>query len=276
VSASTSPGSAEIRDYLLRRMPDAARSRFEAAYFRDDALLDRIEAEEDALVSDYVLGRLEEGERRLFEEALLGTPYYRERVETTSRLRLKVEAPGLFARRAASHAGDAGLFPGRSGTAVAFGLLALLLLASFLSALRLKNDLSRARLDLSARLARTSDPAVQAGVMPLAQTVVLQPEQSGGPSLVTLRRAPGGAVLLSFPRSLLGRGPAPWSVALSNGSSLVWESGPLPARDPEEGDVSLRLPPGVPPAGSYAVLLRIPGSPDRAQTLLGVLEIADR
>ncbi len=88
--SASSPGSAEIRDYLLRRMTDTARGRFEEAYFRDDTLLDRIEAEEDALVSDYVLGHLSDGERRLFEESLLGTPYYRDRVETTSRLRLKV------------------------------------------------------------------------------------------------------------------------------------------------------------------------------------------
>lgn len=273
--SASSPGSVEIRDYLLRRMPDTARSRFEAAYFRDDTLLDRIEAEEDALVSDYVLGRLGDGERRLFEESLLGTPYYRERVETTSRLRLKVGAPGLFPPRPTAPAGDGRLFPGRSGVGVAFALLALLLVAALLSALRLKSDLNRARLELAARPARIVDPAPQAGVVPLAQTVVLGESRHPGPSLTRLRRLPGGAVLLSFPRSLLGRGNTTWGVALSDGKRVAWESGVFPSKEIEEGDPSLRLPPGVPPAGAYAVLLRTPGVPDRAEILLGVLEILD-
>ncbi len=274
--SASSPGPTEIRDYLLRRMPDAARGRFETAYFRDDTLLDRIEAEEDALVSDYVLGRLSDGERRLFEESLLGTPYYRERVETTSRLRLKVGAAGLFPRRPTAPAGDGRLFPGRSGVGVAFGLLALLLVAALLSALRLKSDLTRARLELGARPARTADPVAPAGVVPPGQTVLFGESRPGSPTPTRLRRLPGGEVLLSFPRSLLGHGNATWAVALADGKRVAWESGAFPPREIDEGDLSLRLPPGVPPAGTYAVLLRTPSVPDGAEILLGVLEILDR
>jgi hypothetical protein len=276
VSAS-SPAAADIRDYLLRRMPDTARSHFEEAYFRDDTLLDRIEAEEDALVSDYVLGRLSTSERRLFEESLLGTPYYRERVETTSRLRLKVGSAGLFPPRPTTPpAIDARLFPGRTGMAVAFGLLTLLLVAALLSALRLKSDLSRARLELAARPPRAAGPAAaHAGVVPLAQTVVLGMDHGMGPSVTTIRREAGGALLLSFPRSLAGRGGAACTMALSDGKRFVWESAVFPSRELEGGDVSLRLPPGVPPAGAYAVLLRIPGTPERTEALLGFLEILD-
>lgn len=274
--SALAPGPEEIRDYLLRRMPDTARGRFEEAYFRDDTLLDRIEAEEDALVSDYVLGRLSEAERRLFEDSLLGTPYYRNRVDTTSRLKLKIQAPGLFPGRAEAPAGDAHLFPRRSGTGVAFGLMTLLLLAALLSALRLKSDLTRARLELAARPARAADPAAHAGVVPLAQTVLLGGERNAGPAITTLRRAAGGAILLSFPRSLAGRATSTLSVALLDGRRVAWESAAFPSKEMEEGDVSLRLPPGVPPAGSYAVLLRAPGTPDQAETLLGILEITDR
>jgi len=276
VSAS-SPGSAEIRDYLLRRMTETARGRFEEAYFRDDTLLDRIEAEEDALVSDYVLGHLNDGERRLFEESLLGTPYYKERVETTSRLRLKVGSPSLFPRRpAAASAADARLFPGRTGVAVAFSFLTLLLVAALLSALRLKSNLSRVRLELAARPVPAAGPAAQAGVIPLAQSVVLGAERSPGPSIASLRRATGGAILLSFPRALLGRESASFSVVLSDGRKVAWESASFPSKEMDDGDVSLRLPPGVPPAGAYSVLLRTPGAPDRPGTLLGILEINDR
>lgn len=258
-------------------MPDSARSRFEEAYFRDDTLLDRIEAEEDALVSDYVLGRLSPTERRLFEESLLGTPYYKDRVETTSRLRLKVRSADLFPPRAAAPStADARLFPGRTGIAVAFGLLALLLVAALLSALRLKSDLARARLELAARPSRAAGPtAAHAGVVPLAQTVVLGVERGMGPWITTLRREAGGAVLLSFPRFLAGRGATTCTVALSGGKQVAWESAPFPSRELEEGDVSLRLPPGVPPAGTYAVLLRTPGLADRTETLLGFLEISE-
>lgn len=272
--SAASPGPEEIRDYLLRRMPEKERGRFETAYFRDDTLLDRIEAEEDALVSDYVLGRLDENDRRLFEESLLGTPYYRERVETTTRLRLRVGAPGLFPTRFSGvPGGDAGLFPGRTGMTVAFALLALLLVASLVSALRLKSDLTRARLELAARAAA---PAAQAGVVPLAQTVVLSAERSASPSTAMLKRVSGGAVLLSFSRSLLSGATSTWSLALLQGTRVVWESGALPSREAEAGDVSVLLPPGVPPAGSYSVLLRIPGAPERREVPLGALEILDR
>ena len=274
--SALAPSPEEIRDYLLRRLPDTERGIFEEAYFHDDTLLDRIEAEEDALISDYVLGRLSAAERRLFEESLLGTPYYKNRVDTTSRLKLRISSPGLFPDTAEGPAGDARLFPGRSGMGVAFALLALLLVAAILSALRLKSDLSRARLELAARPARTADPAAHAGVVPLAQTVLFGGERGAGPSIAILKRAPGGAVLLSFPRLLAGRTAGTLSVALLDGKKVAWESAAFQSRDVDEGDISLRLPPGVPPAGSYAVLLRSPGASGQAETLLGILEIADR
>jgi hypothetical protein len=81
-----------IREYLLRSLAESERASFEESYFADDELLDRVEAEEDLLVSDYDLGRLSDADRRRFEKALLGTPYYPERVETTTRLRLRIAA----------------------------------------------------------------------------------------------------------------------------------------------------------------------------------------
>ena len=275
--SASAPGSEEIRDYLLRRMTDTARGRFEAAYFRDDTLLDRIEAEEDALVSDYVLGHLSDGERRLFEESLLGTPYYRDRVETTSRLRLKVGSESLFPPRpAAATAADARLFPGRTGLAVAFSLLTLLLVAALVSALRLKSDLSLARLELAGKPASAAGPAARSDVVPLAQSVVLGAERAFGPAIAILRRAKGGTVLLTVPRALLGAENVSFSVVLFDGKKVAWESAVFRSKEMDEGDVSLRLPPGVPPAGAYSVLLRTPGAPDRQETLLGILEIIER
>ena len=64
-----------------------------------------------------------------------------------------------------------------------------------------------------------------------------------------------------------------FSVVLSDGTKVAWESAVFPSKESGEGDVSLRLPPGVPPAGSYSVLVRPAGAPE---ILVGVLEIIDR
>ena len=68
----------------------------------------------------------------------------------------------------------------------------------------------------------------------------------------------------------------PRTVVLSDGKKVAWESAVFPSKEMDEGDVSLRLPPGVPPAGAYSVFLRTPGASDRPEILLGVLEILER
>lgn len=280
--SATAPGSPEIRDYLLRRMTDTARARFEEAYFRDDRLLDLIESEEDVLVSDYVLGRLPDPERRLFEESLLETPYYRERVETTRSIRLRLAEERFFRKKAAAagvpsaSAPDTRLFPGGTGTAVAVGLLVLLTIASLASAWFLKSALARSRREIAERASR-SEPAAEAGVVPLARTVVLAPQNGTGPAIVRVARPAGRALLLVFPRTALVPQATGFGVALARGGTVVWDSGDLPAKGSDEGDLSLRLPPGVPPAGAYAVRLRsrtAAGEPRDA--LFGTLDIEER
>lgn len=278
--SATAPGPPEIRDYLLRRMSEAARTKFEEAYFRDDRLLDRIESEEDLLVSDYVLGRLSDSERRLFEESLLETPYYRDRVETTRGIRVRLAKGRFFRKKAAVATADPAsntrLFPGRTGTGVAFGLLVLLTIASLVSAWFLKSALVLTRKELADRTPR-SDAAAQAGVVPLAQTVVLTPGKVTGPSIVRVQRPPGGALLLVFPRALLAGPDEAFGVSLTSGAFVVWDSGELPSKGPEDGDPSLRLPPGVPPAGAYAIRLRARrdgGAPQ--DSFLGTLDIFER
>ncbi len=152
------PSPERVRDYILRRLPDDERGRFEEAYFGDDNLLELVEDEEDRLVSDYVLGRLPQEDRRRFEEALLGSPYYRRRVETTGGIR--VDLAQFPARPPASVPSSAPpdaarvlrprdlpgrhrvtLLPGKTGTGVAFVLLFCLLVAAVLSAWTLRRDL---------------------------------------------------------------------------------------------------------------------------------------
>ena len=281
--SAIAPGSPEIRDYLLRRMPEMARTRFEEAYFRDDRLLDRIESEEDLLVADYVLGRLPDAERHLFEESLLDTPYYRDRVETTRGIKLRlVEERFLRKKAAAAAAGpaapglDSRLFPRGTGIAVGFGLLVLLTVASLASAWFLKIALAKTRRDLAAGAPR-ADAAAQAGVVPIAQTVVLTPPQGTGPAIFRVKRPKGGALLVVLPRLSMAPDAAGFGVALTSGGRAVWDSGELPPPGVEDGEPSLRLPAGVPPAGAYAVRLRSRGpTGPPLDVFLGTLDIAER
>ena len=286
--SATAPGSPEIRDYLLRRMTETARTRFEEAYFRDDRLLDRIESEEDLLVAEYVMGRLSDAERHLFEDSLLDTPYYRDRVETTRSIKLRLAEERFFRKKAAATQGaggpasgasgapDSRLFPRGTGIGVGFGLLVLLTIASLASAWFLKSALARTRQELADRAPRADEPA-RTGVLPLAQTVVLAPPDGTGPSLVRVRRPKGGALLLVVPRPALARGAVAFGVALEAGGRSAWESGELPTPDSDEGELSVRLPPGVPPAGAYAVRLRTRAAVGPPQDgFLGTLDVVDR
>ena len=261
-----------IREYLLRSLADAERARFEESYFADDELLDRVEAEEDLLVSDYVLGRLSDADRRRFEKALLGTPYYRERVETTTRLRLRIardQSVQRLGREAAASSGG-GLFPGRTGIVVAFALLAVLLLASLVTALRLKQQLSALRAELNAS-ARPAVTAGAGGVVPATPSIVLQAPAGDGIGARRVERTAGSPLVLVFPRALAPAGAKSWRVVLrANSGSVLWDSGDQPAAG-ASNDFAVRLPAGVPEAGPVGVTLWA----DNAPALSAFLEVVE-
>lgn len=274
------PSNAEIRDYLLRRLSDTGRARFEEAYFADDALLDRIESEEDHLVSDYVLGRLAESDRLQFEKSLLGAPYYKKKVETTSRLNLRIRRPGLFERprrgdfpdpkggspraRGGRRQSVSALFPQRGAPAIAIGLLAVLLLAALASALQLKRQLSSLR-----RAAATEAPA--APPSPAAPTVVLS-DAGGvlGPGFRRLRRPAGASLVLVLPRSAVGADGVSVTL-LDDRGRLAWGSGPRRVDSADDADLAIRVPPGVPASTRAAIVLGGPsdgGNPGRTVLVL--------
>lgn len=262
-----------IREYLLRSLADADRARFEESYFADDALLDRVEAEEDLLVSDYVLGHLSDEDRRRFEQALMRTPYYRERVETTTRLRLRIardQGVRQLGRGVAPSAG-AGLFPGRTGVVVAFALLAVLLLASLVTALRLKEQLTALRTELNAA-APSAVTAGTGGVIPATPAVVLQAPAGEGVSARRVERSPGSPLVLVFPRALAPAEAKTWRVVLrADSGSVVWDSGDQPVAAGAVADLAVRLPGGVPDAGRVGVTLWADGAP----SLSALLEIVE-
>jgi len=273
VSREPAVEKGRIREYLLRNLADAERARFEESYFADDDLLDRVEAEEDLLVSDYVLGRLSDADRRRFEKALLGTPYYRERVETTTRLRLRIARDQGVRRlgHQAQAATGSGLFPGRTGIVVAFALLGVLLLASLVTALRLKQQLSALRTELNA----AAPPAVTTGaggVVPATPSIVLQTPSGEGIVARRVERAPGSPLVLVFPRSLAGSDARRWRVVLrAESGSVLWDSGDQRIAAGASTDLAVRLPAGVPEAGPIGVTLWA----DDAPALSAFVEIVE-
>ena len=262
-----------IREYLLRSLADADRARFEESYFADDALLDRVEAEEDLLVSDYVLGRLSEEDRHRFEKALMGTPYYRERVETTTRLRLRIARDQGIRRlgRGPAQAVGAGVFRGRTGAVVAFALLGVLLLATLVTALRLKEQLASLRAEMNASPPRAVTAAA-GGVVPTTPAVVLQSPIGEGIGARRVERAPGSPLLLVFPRSLVRSGTKTWRVVLrTDTGAILWDCGDQPVSADDSADLAVRLPSGVPDTGRVGVTLWADGAP----ALSVLLEIAE-
>lgn len=251
-----------IREYLLRNLAEAERARFEESYFADDALLDRVEAEEDLLVSDYVLGRLTDSDRHRFEQALLATPYYRDRVETTTRLRRRIarDEHVRTLSRGPAQAPASGIFPGRTGIVIAFSLLAVLLLASLVTALRLKEQLTALRAQLNAP-APAPITAASGGVVPSTPTVVLQAPAEEGVVVRRIQRAPGSPLLLVVPRSSAPADARSWRVALRDGTgAIVWDSGDQPA-PAGAADLAVRLPAGVPEPGRFGMTLSSGGDP---------------
>ena len=115
-----------IREYLLRSLADADRARFEESYFADDALLDRVEAEEDLLVSRLrPRAPLRRRPPPLRAGAHGDAVLPRARGDDDSSPPPHRARPGSPATRARPRAlrRGSGLFPGRTGIVVAFALL---------------------------------------------------------------------------------------------------------------------------------------------------------
>ncbi|HQR47535.1 MAG TPA: hypothetical protein PK598_16160, partial [Thermoanaerobaculia bacterium] len=252
------PSRGELRDFLLRRLPEARREKLEELYFGDDSLLDSVEQAEDELVSDYVLGRLSPADRRTFEESLLETPYYRERIETTTQMRLRIGRLRAFRKGPAP---GARLLTGRAGLLAGFSLLLVLFVAALASALRLKSELESSSRALAAA---TGAPA---GVL---RALVLPP--SGGPDAIRIARHGDAGLVLVLPRPVLPPAGRAFRVALRAGDRTVWESYPLPAGGPAEGDLPLRRPAGVPPPGQLEVILSAEGDA-AAPRVLATLDV---
>ena len=257
---STAPPTAgEIRDYLLRRLPEPRRATLEEQYFRDDGVLERVEEAEDDLVSDYVLGRLAPSDRASFEASLLDSPYYRDRVETTTQIRLRLNHLDVF--RKGKRPVASRLLAGRTGAFIAASFLFVLFLAALVSAIRLKGDLETATRALAGKTA------------PAPERVVLLPAGPGGAG-VRVRRTLRESLVLVLPRPLLPDGVRTWHAVLRLGDRKVWESGPLAAGGPEDGDLALRLPAGEPAPGHYELLATADGNP-AAPLMVAALDVVE-
>jgi hypothetical protein len=71
----------EFVRYLLGRLPDGERDRFEDRYFSDDALHEQLLAVEEELIDAYVAGRLSASDRSAFEGRFLVSPERMQKIE---------------------------------------------------------------------------------------------------------------------------------------------------------------------------------------------------
>jgi hypothetical protein len=255
----TPPTASELRDYLLRRLSEPRRALLEEQYFRDDHVLERVEEAEDDLVSDYVLGRLAPSERSSFEASLLDSPYYRDRVETTTQIRLRLNR--LKVPRKGKGPAARELLAGRTGAFIAASFLFVLFLAALVSAIRLKGDLE------------TTTRALAERAIPAPERVVLLPAVPGGAG-VRVRRTIRESLVLVLPRPLLPDPVRTWRAALCLEGRKVWESGPLTAGGPGDGDLALHLPAGQPAPGHYELLAAADGDPVPPRTV-ATLDVVD-
>ncbi|MBL8113304.1 MAG: hypothetical protein JNK60_10495 [Acidobacteria bacterium] len=260
------PTPEEIRDYLLRRMSEASRTRFEEAYFENDALLDRVEDEEDKLVSEFVLGKLEGSDRRRFEETLLDSPYYKDRVETTKRLNLHLGKHETLRRALPTSPG--GRPPRNRAIPYVSAFLAALLFGAVAAALHLRSELEEARARVIAAAARPESPRRPGS----PAVVVLGALPAGtGTEVRTLVRAPGADVVLVFPGTLFPASTQEVVVSVEPSGAPAWESGPLKRTSPSD-DLSVRLPEGeAPTTGRRSVMVRT--APGGERLYDGVVEI---
>jgi anti-sigma factor RsiW len=76
-----------IRRYLLGDLSAAEEREIETAFFRDSALLARVELARDDLADDYAARRLSDIDREKFERRLLASDEGREQLAITNALR---------------------------------------------------------------------------------------------------------------------------------------------------------------------------------------------
>lgn len=74
------------REFLLGRLSEETRSRFEESFFDDDELFEQIEIAEDELIDDYLRNELSAADRAYFERTLLRSPRIAERVRVAGAL----------------------------------------------------------------------------------------------------------------------------------------------------------------------------------------------
>ncbi len=87
-----------------------------------------------------------------------------------------------------------------------------------------------------------------------------------------VERAPGSPLVLVFPRSVAPSNARNWRVVLrAESGSVLWDSGDQPVASGASNDLAVRLPAGVPEAGSIGVTLWTDGAP----VLSAFLEVAE-
>lgn len=83
----------QAMEYLLGEMPEKEQEEFEARYFADDALFERVTIAKEELIDRYVRGQLEAQKQQQFESQLDQSPTLRQDVEFAQSLRQALIEP---------------------------------------------------------------------------------------------------------------------------------------------------------------------------------------
>jgi hypothetical protein len=270
-------------DYLLGRVTEEARIRLEEGYFRDDALMARLEFLEDRLIDEYVNEELSPADRADYESRFMASPRRLEKARLSRGLR-------LAALRAERKPRAAALWDFlRRPYFRAFVLVSasILLVCGWWVALQSRSELARVRQSLGGQLAASRARQQQLeksqsaqGTAPGARAepvlaFVLSPGLSRGTPGAGRLRIPRTDVLVRFQLKLPDGVPGPpylvslrtadgdvvWSeeVARSTGSTLTIG---IASSVLSEGDflfvVESARAPGSPRVSSYQLSLLKP------------------
>jgi anti-sigma factor RsiW len=174
----SSPNTTQIAHYLLGRLSEDERTRFEEKLLQDDALFEGVEEAESRLIDDYVFNNLSSDDLHQFELHFLQNPKLRERVEFTRALhevaverkrerekgvnRFRQTSPGISKRSRSWWASlstwpQAGALAAASAV-IALGALGLILLQNA----RLRAELNQAQAEQASQQRQSADQLADA------------------------------------------------------------------------------------------------------------------
>lgn len=260
-----------IKQYLLGRLDEEGRQRFEEQFVSDSEFREAALVVEGELLDDYLAGTLDPGERESFVNHYLSVPRHEEELELTKALRDYVLQGERLSLRASADAPPpqtrhrrGARFSGRRWVP-ALGVAALLLIA-LLTTLKFAGRLflSDPHASLNAEVALLNKQP-RSGAAPL--TMPLTYVNRRGAQEAQKISVPGGINFVELQLNLPGQDYQRYQAVLRfNDGAEVFTVGDLQAEDADGGQaIKLRVPARLLTTQDYIVIVRGLASEGRAE-----------